>query len=67
MRHNFFYEDGQPTSIIPRIEDKNLTPEQVRSFMEELIALELFTHKRQMKFTSIDKAKYVDNKVTRLF
>ncbi len=35
--------------------------------MEELIALELFTHKRQMKFTSIDKAKYVDNKVTRLF
>lgn len=35
--------------------------------MEELIALELFTHKGQMKFTSIDKAKYVDNKVTRLF
>ncbi|MBP1042442.1 DUF2922 domain-containing protein [Vagococcus sp. BWB3-3] len=67
LKMYFFNEDGQPTSIIPRIEHKNLTAEQVRLFMEQLIELELFYHKGQQKFATIDKAKYVDTKVTHLF
>lgn len=67
LKMYFFNEDGQSTSIIPRVEHKNLTAEQVRTFMEKLIELELFTHKGQMKYASIDKAKYVDTTVTKLF
>ncbi|MBP1042827.1 DUF2922 domain-containing protein [Vagococcus sp. BWB3-3] len=58
----FLNEDEQPTTILVQEPNQTLDSAAVRSFMEKVIAMELFTHKGQKKYASIKGAKYVDKK-----
>ncbi|MBP1040089.1 DUF2922 domain-containing protein [Vagococcus sp. BWB3-3] len=63
----FTNEDEQPTTIIVQHPNQNLDGVAVRSFMEKVMALELFEHKGQLKYANIKGAKYMDKKTDVLF
>lgn len=63
----FTNEDQQPTTIVVQNPNQNLDGVAVRSFMEKLVAMELFKHKGQNKYAHIKGAKYMDKKTEKLF
>lgn len=66
--HLYFLDStGKKQRLTPKVAAENLTAEEVRSNMEELVALQLFQRNDAVLYETAESAKYVETIETSLF
>lgn len=63
----FLNSEGKKHKLIPKMAAEDLTAEQVRDAMDQLVALDIFENGKVMLFQETATAKYVETIDTPLF